>query len=546
MKLFLIVLTILSSMNISLLNCQNQSNNNIFYPQSELPVENLNVFYEKNFSTEEMYTLYVVSGVLSKRQPIIYIRENKDISQQDIWLNEMKDTFKVNFSYDLQGTSGLVKIIKQNLSMFKGIFLYDPTDNQQRMAVTSLCGIYNGLPIDKNNSNLINEFKDILPVLRDCSNPPINPQSIFDEWKNHPSHSTRVGVYIDPDKSIKFLVDYAAFTGGFYFQDKLENELTDNVFNELENNAGIFGWGSEGDLVSFSSKRNKVVHAADYSQNLNVSSNLNKKYMNQIREKYISKVDNNINIDKKQEEKDILIKKNEMKNSNKHTVCFLMSDGDNLQWLQNAFLANAWFGHPNRGQIPVAWTVSSSIVDLLPEIYTYLIRHKSENDYFVSAPSGEGYTFPNLFTDHASYMNKMQKFLEKFGMRTLNILDSQQNPRKEVVQEMSKFTDAIFYYPYDNYAGWKGKIEFVNDKTVVIGGRHRLWSDFNGPQQLADKLNSYSNDINSNDGYSLIPVHVWSEDYGKVIETYNLLDKEKVEVLGLNEFVRKVLDNVKH
>jgi hypothetical protein len=490
----------------------------------------------------------------------------------------MKEIFKVKFFYDLQGTSGLIEIIKQNLGSFKGIYLYDPNDSHQRMAVTTLCGINNGLPLDKSNQSLINEFENLLPIIKDCSNPAINPASVFDEWKNHPSHSTKVGIYIDPDKSFKFLVDYATFSGAFYFQDKLDSELTNNLFNELETNAGIFGWGSEGDLVSYSSKRNKVVHAADYSQNLNVSTNLNKKYMNEIREKYILLMNKNkFSKNKEEEETNFLFRINNLEkkdsnrslfdkffkkilkyfnktksgeknlsNNNKHNVCFLMSDGDNLQWLQNGYLENRWFGHPQRGDIPVAWTVSSSIVDLLPEIYTYLIRHKSENDYFVSAPSGEGYTFPNLYGEHNSYISKMQKFLDKFGMRTLNILDSDQNPKSEIVEEMSKFTDAIFYYPYDNYAGWKGKIEFINDKTVIIGGRHRLWSDFNTPQQLADKLNSYSNDINSSDGYSLIPVHVWSEDYGNVLETFNLLNKDKVEVLGLDEFVKKILDNVNH
>ena len=102
---------------------------------------------------EKAFTLYVVSGVLSKKSPIIYIRENKEISQQDIWLSEMEKTFKVNLSYELQGTSGLLEIIKANIKLFKGIYLYDSKDNQQKMAVTTLCGINYGLPIDKTNTN---------------------------------------------------------------------------------------------------------------------------------------------------------------------------------------------------------------------------------------------------------------------------------------------------------------------------------------------------------------------------------------------------------
>ena len=46
-----------------------------------------------------------------------------------------------------------------------------------------------------------------------------------------------------------------------------------------------------------------------------------------------------------------------------HTVCFLMSDGDNIQWLLNWFITDSrWFGNNNRGQIDIGWTISRKIV----------------------------------------------------------------------------------------------------------------------------------------------------------------------------------------
>ncbi len=33
-----------------------------------------------------------------------------------------------------------------------------------------------------------------------------------------------------------------------------------------------------------------------------------------------------------------------------HTACFLMSDGDNVQWILDGFATNpSWFGSPDRG-----------------------------------------------------------------------------------------------------------------------------------------------------------------------------------------------------
>jgi hypothetical protein len=223
-----------------------------------------------------------------------------------------------------------------------------------------------------------------------------------------------------------------------------------------------------------------------------------------------------------------------------------MSDGDNIQLLQNTILDPKFFGNPKRGEVPVAWTISSSIVDLLPEVYTYLLKNKTINDYFVSAPSGEGYSFPNIYPKYLSYLEKMKKFMQKFGMKTVNILDSQDFPKRDLIDEMAKFTNAIFYFPYGDYSLWNGKIRFINDNAAIIGGRYRLWSQFNSPDQIAEKLNKLSNNINSYDGYSLIPVHLWSEGYEGILKTYDLLDKEKVEVLGLDEFVEKILKNINH
>jgi hypothetical protein len=53
-----------------------------------------------------------------------------------------------------------------------------------------------------------------------------------------------------------------------------------------------------------------------------------------------------------------------------HQVAFLMSDGDNVQWLFNNFVTdpNNWWGSPARGQVPLGWTLSPALVDLGPAV----------------------------------------------------------------------------------------------------------------------------------------------------------------------------------
>ena len=51
--------------------------------------------------------------------------------------------------------------------------------------------------------------------------------------------------------------------------------------------------------------------------------------------------------------------------SPKHTVSFIMSDGDNVQWILNGWQAakgsNGWWASQDRGTVPLGWTLSSSL-----------------------------------------------------------------------------------------------------------------------------------------------------------------------------------------
>jgi hypothetical protein len=85
----------------------------------------------------------------------------------------------------------------------------------------------------------------------------------------------------------------------------------------------------------------------------------------------------------------------------RHTVAFLMSDGDNLCWLQGGWRTAQWFGAPERGAVPLGWTFSPGAADLLPNVADWASASASANDTFVGAPSALGYLYPDLVSDAA-------------------------------------------------------------------------------------------------------------------------------------------------
>jgi len=95
----------------------------------------------------------------------------------------------------------------------------------------------------------------------------------------------------------------------------------------------------------------------------------------------------------------------------KHKIAFLMSDGDNIQWMYNAFATQQnWWGSPDRGTVPLGWTLSPGLVELGPVILNYLSRTATANDDLIAAPSGVGLVHTTLYALHMySYFISVQR-----------------------------------------------------------------------------------------------------------------------------------------
>ena len=72
----------------------------------------------------------------------------------------------------------------------------------------------------------------------------------------------------------------------------------------------------------------------------------------------------------------------------KHTVTFLMTDGDNIQWLLSGFASGpAWFGSPDRGKVAMGWTISPALAELAPNVMGYIYDHAHAGADQVCGPS---------------------------------------------------------------------------------------------------------------------------------------------------------------
>lgn len=77
-------------------------------------------------------------------------------------------------------------------------------------------------------------------------------------------------------------------------------------------------------------------------------------------------------------------------------LSFIMSDGDNLPVLTVNNFPQLWQA-PERGRVPIGWTVSPAAMLLIPAVLQYYYSTATSQDAFLAAVSGVGYTYPDSY-----------------------------------------------------------------------------------------------------------------------------------------------------
>ncbi len=488
------------------------------YPASHKP-DTLFWVDESSMSATQVLTIESLQGILAQTKPRIYVTNGSD--SYLTWLTDMQKNYEVIVDNSFRADfSGLLNHFK---SFIAGYILTTTTQPSIHIAV-SLAGLKSAIVVVGVDEQTVKGLG--FPLLEDATNETY--QQFIDNHKDEVNKNTLC--YQDPSKA-EYLLDYSVFGKTYFFYDDISGSIYSEIFSEMNPNSALLGWGSsEYDLVETASRKSIMVHAADFASDLLALSNFGVE-TNQASHNTTPQVIQNV-----------------------HTVCFVMTDGDNIQWLLNDFSTNTnWYASPDRGKVNLGWTISPAMCELAPTVLKrfYDSEGKAEGgrDCFIAGPSGVGYTYPESYEDIGSYTSLTAAFMKKADLHIVNIIGNS-NPPNVPVSSLASYMsqnqiDAAFYYFYSNYSGGNGQITWVDGKPVITG-RYNLWSpQFETPQSLAAKLNALATDITSSNGYSLIPVHVWSHTVDDVIQCASLFNKS-VRVVAPDEFVALIEKNVKH
>ncbi|MDB2087738.1 GxGYxYP family putative glycoside hydrolase [Clostridium paraputrificum] len=497
------------------------------YIKNSIIPKKLYIISENDMTKAEQTMITTLQGIVSsKSNEQIYILSDSEPDYK-LWLEDLKKNYNVKYKV----IKDPWKLLKTFKSYVNGYILYTTFNPPYINNACSLASLKNSLAIDESLEEKVKE-QGLTKLVKDCRD--TDKYWAFNTlWNSGLNHSTVIE--ISPDKPMA-LRDYAITSKSLVFYEDNVNDFSfrESIFKSMDDNGHCLGWGpDEHTNVTIASKYGIDVTAADWSYNLSVLSS------------YPS-------VPRKQKQES-----NFKGEDGVHYVTFIMSDGDNQQWMLGSnYSSKNWFGSPYRGDFNLGWSINKSLYYLAPTVFHKYYESAGSSKYFdnfVNSPSGNGYMYPSKFPINKldSYTNKLSEYMKKVDQNYVLILDDEALYKTNIWDKYTCHDNihGLLYLNYYKNNSYEGKILWSNNKPIV-SCRDLLWRGLESETNLIDNINKriklgYT-DIKNPNSYSFVYVHVWSNTMDNVNNVVNKLNQNpKVSVVTPNTFMKLINENVK-
>ncbi|MDG1959101.1 MAG: GxGYxYP family putative glycoside hydrolase [Candidatus Binatia bacterium] len=437
------------------------------------------------------------------------------------WLEDLAATRGVTY----EEVSDAWWLVDRFRDLLRGHLVWQAGDHSISVA-NSLAGIENALLVDASmEGRALARGLERIADLRS-----MNEGLILD---NYASRLNPVVAFEQREEFTQQLRDYAVLSRAMVFFDG-NSEFRNNLVETLAPDAAIYGWGDasigEDVFVGASSDRGAFTIAADHAHNIAPLSGIPAHQQTQPNQPAASA------------------------SPGKHYASFLMTDGDNIQWLLGTFATDArWYGSPLRGSFDMGYGMAPALAELAPSVLHWYYANAatgSGEDYFVVGPSGGGYLYPSRYPTAAldTHIERLAGWMSLADLSLIQILDAEARERLDL---WDRFTareeiEGLFYLEYADYADGRGRVNWSNGKPI-IAPRGKLWTGLanSDAASIISLLNNARRDSSSVAGYSLINVAAWDQSFGLVQSVVASLSPD-VEIVTPGELVQLMQDNVPH
>ena len=337
-----------------------------------------------------------LKGLVNRTKPRIWTAEGAGQGKYE-WLTELGLSSK-----ETQDPWALVTKYRPEI---KGIIVYDDAQPDTINLATTIAGSTNALVASPDLAARLTGAPYSLPILKDLRGKFQGRlgvyQYLYDNYWATATHRVLTG--LNPTGVYGNLREYAVAINSAVVwldpRDPQEKALLDRFLASMGPGTLYMGWWAEETSgVRAASAYGIATCASDFSTNLTNFGGTSRKVAVKKAPAAVPSIENKI------------------------YVAFIISDGDNFQYLEHHF-HQMWLD-PERGKVPMGWTVSPAMLDAMPGILNYYYKTATDNDCLLSGPSGYGYTYPNDWHDGqalAQFVTKSDDYCNRAGLRIITI-----------------------------------------------------------------------------------------------------------------------------
>jgi len=430
-----------------------------------------------------------LQGLTARQSPQIWI-DNEGIDK--IVLKNLKVD-----GYQTEDTSDVWSLVKTFKGQLQGAVLYKLGTHSVNVA-TSLSGPLRAVAIDESQEEQAKAAG--LRILVDTRT--MTEQQAWDKYHQMFGKGIVVEQSIDKPGHLRdFAIKHWAFV-----MDTDDREFRKRVIRESGTHPLVFGWGkSEYDWITDISEAGGTGVAADWCVNLSALESLPVQLPKAIPPASAKNEDG------------------------VRYVAFVLSDGDNVQWVTGDFATNPkFYGSPLRGQFPMSWEMSPLLAQFAPRVLKAIYDQAKPTDDFVTGPGLPGYTFPNLHKDREGLAKITAPLLQASNMSIVSFLNQNEGQMTDTFPWLDlKDTTAAIYKDYSPYNRRQGETIWHNGKPCV-SYRFLLWEGLTGIDDLVKQIGAMPTEPKrKNASYALINVHAWSfgNSGGPIAAVKQVIDK---------------------
>lgn len=380
-------------------------------------------------------------------------------------------------------------LLRAHKAAFSGAILGE-VGNESLNRATTLAGLSRAVVADP---SWVDRLKaEGLPVLADARD-----RSTVQLWAEVRTRVARgVIIHQDPAKALP-LRDLAVSLGAWTVHDEPALERSRQV-RELGPHTRVYGWGrDELEFVREVSQGGGAVIPADWSLNLSALRHLPVALPVRPRPE-----------------------KPHAREPGERVVAFVVSDGDNLQWIGGRFVDDPGFwASPLRGRFAVTWEMPPQARTVAPRILRHLLRTATPQDDFVVGSSGYGYQFPGALPDRTASAAETARSAALVGWPLVSLLNADGGQDQSDAWLERSEIEGVLYKDYAPYNRARGAVRWHRGKPSVAY-RCLLWElkDRRGvprqdwlPAGVGAAVAGLPSGIEAGDGaYALVNVHAWS------------------------------------